>query len=155
VLRDCRLDSPSWRCGSFEGCYGHSNKVEIPYMERIFLTSWETVSSTRRILHHKVCCLFFLTKHTLILKELTHYRNYEFLYDVTVNKVAVHVTFCFQQFSTTRRYFVGIKQNNIPDIMNFEAHFCQNFHLNFETKRDTELINGTRTVCSTLNYNIN
>ena len=51
--------------------------------------------------------------------------------------------------------FVGIKQNNIPDIMNFEVHFYHSFHLNFETKRDMKLIKGTRTVCSTLNYNIN
>lgn len=39
--------------------------------------------------------------------------------------------------------------------MNFEAHFCHSFHLNFEPKRDMKLVNGTRTVCSTLNYNIN
>jgi len=37
--------------------------------------------------------------------------------------------------------------------MNFEAHFCHSFHLNFETQINTKLINETRTVCSTLNYN--
>jgi hypothetical protein len=35
--------------------------------------------------------------------------------------------------------------------MSFEAHFCYNFYLNFETKRDMKL---EHELCSTLNCNI-